>query len=88
MYSLCELVILTHAALISNINGLLRVNDRLCEGPFTGNTEKGAANESLLTWSYAGRERSSQRPGSSETKQSHPSAAVGTLDPVINVSLR
>lgn len=39
MESLCVLDILTHAALISYINGLLQVNDRPCEGPFTQNMD-------------------------------------------------
>lgn len=34
-----SLDILTHAALISYINGLLQVNDQLCEGPFARNMD-------------------------------------------------
>lgn len=39
MQSLCQLDILTHAAVISHINGLLQVNDQLCEGPFARNMD-------------------------------------------------
>lgn len=87
----------THAALISYINGLLQVNDHLCEGPFARNMDGVktgwesrccchwvAHNPAIWLWRISFGSALSQRPDSKET-QIYSSAVVTILDPLITV---